>query len=128
MVIRRILLTWLAFGATLGVVGGAQVYVATGRRDPVLVMVGLGLAIGVVGGIARLLVERQRGHLSGEPEQFAWTASGSDRLLVVIAAALAIGAGFARAAGAPWGVYVLLLAIAVLVSARRILQRRRSGR
>ena len=77
-------------------------------------MVGLGLVMGIVGGLGRLFIEWRRGGLGDEPER--WTSVPLRRRLGgLVAAALAIGAGFARAGGAPGPVYVALIAIATVV-------------
>ncbi len=115
MVTRTILRNWLFFGMGLGVLGAVQVYIATERSAPALVMVGSGVLIGIVGGLGRLFIEWRRGGLGDEPER--WTSIPlSRRLPGLVVASLAIGAGFARAAGAPVAVYLAIIAIAVVIS------------
>lgn len=114
MVTRTIFRNWLLFGIGLGVLGAVQVYIATERSTPALVMVEFGVLIGIVGGLVRFFMEWRRGGLGDEPER--WTSIPlSRRLPGLVVASLAIGAGFARAAGAPVAVYVPILAIAVVV-------------
>ncbi|HEV2808808.1 MAG TPA: hypothetical protein VGV93_00215 [Acidimicrobiales bacterium] len=125
MVTRAILRNWLLLGIGLGVLGAVQVYIATERSIPALVMVGFGVLIGMIGGLGRLFIEWRRGGLGGEPER--WTSIPlSRRLEALVVASLAIGAGFARAAGAPVAVYVAILAIAVVISLLSFVVRRRA--
>lgn len=125
MVTRAILRNWLLLGIGLGVLGAVQVYIATERSAAALVMVGSGVLIGIVGGLGRLFIEWRRGGLGAEPER--WTSIPlSRRLEGLVVASLAIGAGFARAAGAPVAVYVPILAIAVVISLLSFVVRRRA--
>ena len=114
MVTRTILRNWLLFGMGLGVLGAVQVYIATERSTPALVTVGFGVLIGIVGGLGRFFIEWRRGGLGDEPER--WTSVPlSRRLPGLVVASVAMGAGFALAAGAPVAVYVPILAIAVVI-------------
>ncbi len=123
MVTRTILRNWLLFGIGMGVFGAIQVYIATERSTPALVMVGFGVLIGIVGGLGRLLIEWRRGGLGDDPER--WTSIPlSRRLEGLVVASLAIGAAFARAAGAPVAVYVPIIAIAVVISLLSFVLRR----
>ncbi|HEV2108518.1 MAG TPA: hypothetical protein VGR16_09680 [Thermomicrobiales bacterium] len=72
------------------------------------------MLIAIVGGLGRFFIEWRRGGLGDEPKR--WTSIPLSRRLEGLAvASLAIGAGFARAAGASVAVYVAIIAIAVVI-------------
>lgn len=96
-----ILRNWLILGVCMGSITGLQVYLATENLQRGLAMLGLGLGLGLVGGVARLVWERQRGGLA-ESEAVSFKKWDLRRLLVLIfVVALLMGAGAARAAEEP---------------------------
>lgn len=126
VVTRTILRNWLLVGCAGGVVGALQVYLGTERLSPALTMVGIGLALGLVGGFGRFLIEWRIGGLGQEAKRFA-AVPLSHRLLGFVAAGFAIGVGFARAVDAPVGVHAALILIAVTLMLLLLLLRRNSG-
>ncbi len=53
---RHVLVTWLAFGLGLGVLGSLQIFLASGEvLLSCLWGIGLGFAVGLIGGVLRYL-------------------------------------------------------------------------
>lgn len=117
VVVRRVILrNWLLFGTGIGVLVAIRMYVATERLDRSLAMLGVGVVVGIVGGLVRLAIESRRGSLDREPDPSP-SVPLSGVIVALVVGGSAIGAGFARAAGAPLAAYVALMAIAAAVSA-----------
>lgn len=78
-------------------------------------MVGVGVVLGLLGGVGRLIVERRRG---GLPDKEEWPGAAWTRrqiLVTVVVIALIIGAGFARTGDEPLAVYLALVVLAAVI-------------
>ena len=115
----KVLAIWLAFGLAFGLLGGVELYVASGGDIGVsLTMVGVGLVIGLAVGTIYAVVYRNRPPWKRAP------LTRQDWLLVAAVLLLSTAGRIVRLSGAPEVAYLPLTGLA-FIPLVALLRRRR---
>lgn len=102
---RQVMTAWLLFGLGMGVLAGTNIMLATnGAFIGGLLGIAIGLTVGFVGGILRLLYLNRIASAATSNVTLPWS-------LAAIPIALAVIAGFVRLVGGPAPVYLSFLGL-----------------